>query len=61
MTEAAQVLGVSRTTLYRLLPRIAHRRIPGAGLTKVLILIPESSLAAFLGRYDYRPESSDAA
>lgn len=61
MAEAARLMGVSRATVYRWLPQIAHRRIPAGGLDREIILIPESSLAAFLGRYDHRPESSNAA
>jgi excisionase family DNA binding protein len=54
MAEAASVLGVSRATLYRWLPQIAHRRIPAGGLDREIILIPESGLAAFLARYNHR-------
>jgi transposase-like protein len=61
MTEAASKLGVSRATLYRWLPQIAHRRIPAGGLTKEIILIPASSLNAFLAHYDRKPEARDAA
>jgi excisionase family DNA binding protein len=61
MAEAAQLLGVSRATLYRWLPQIAHRRIPAGGLTKEIILIPASSLNAFLGHYDRKPEVTSAA
>ena len=61
MGEAAQLLGVSRATLYRWLPRIAHRRIPAGGLTKEIILIPASSLNAFLGQYDRKPGATNAA
>jgi hypothetical protein len=61
MGEAARLLGVSRATLYRWLPQIAHRRIPAGGLTKEIILIPASSLNAFLGHYDRKPGVSDAA
>jgi len=59
MAEAASVLGVSRATVYRWLPQIAHRRIPAGGLNREIILIPESGLAAFLARHD-RPEVSRA-
>lgn len=55
MAEAARVLGVSRATLYRWLPRIAHRRIPAGGLTKFIVLIPESALRAFLAQHDHIP------
>lgn len=48
MGEAARLLGVSRATLYRWLPRIKHVRIPAGGLTREIILIPESALAEFL-------------
>jgi hypothetical protein len=61
MGEAAQLLGVSRATLYRWLPQIAHRRIPAGGLTKEIILIPASSLNAFLGHYNRKPEATNAA
>jgi hypothetical protein len=61
MAEAASVLGVSRATLYRWLPQIAHRRIPAGGLTKEIILIPASSLNAFLCDHDRKPEARDAA
>jgi Helix-turn-helix domain len=61
MTEAAAVLGVSRATLYRWLPQIAHRRIPAGGLTKEIILIPASSLNTFLCQHDRKPEAHDAA
>jgi excisionase family DNA binding protein len=61
MGEAAKLLGVSRGTLYRWLPQIAHRRIPAGGLTKEIILIPASSLNTFLGHYDRKPGVSDAA
>jgi transposase-like protein len=61
MGEAARILGVSRTTLHRWLPQIAHRRIPAAGLTRELILIPASGLIAFLARYDRKAEERDAA
>lgn len=56
MGEAASVLGVSRATVYRWLPQIAHRRIPAGGLNREIILIPESGLAAFLARYEH-PEA----
>jgi excisionase family DNA binding protein len=56
MGEAASVLGVSRATVYRWLPQIAHRRIPAGGLDREIILIPESALAAFLARYEH-PEA----
>jgi excisionase family DNA binding protein len=61
MTEAASVLGVSRATLYRWLPQIAHRRIPAGGLDREIILIPESALNAFLCHYDRKPEATNAA
>jgi excisionase family DNA binding protein len=57
MKEAAHILGVSRPTLYRWLPRIRHRRIPAGGLTKEIVLIPESALAEFLACYDRIPEA----
>lgn len=60
MAEAARLLGVSRATLYRWLPQIAHRRIPAGGLTKEIILIAESSLSEFLNRYEHKPEVSRA-
>ncbi len=56
MREAAQILGVSRPTLYRWLPKIRHRRIPAGGLTKEIVLIPESALAQFLAAYDRIPD-----
>ena len=56
MGEAASVIGVSRTTLYRLLPRIRHCRIPAGGLNREIMIIPESALAAFLARYEH-PEA----
>ena len=61
MGEAAQVLGVSRATLYRWLPQISHRRIPAGGLTKEIILIPASALNAFLSRHEHVPGVRDAA
>lgn len=61
MGEAAQLLGVSRATLYRWLPQITHRRIPAGGLTKEIILIPASSLNTFLRHYDHKPEAPNAA
>ncbi len=56
MREASAMLGVSRATLYRWLPQIRHRRIPAGGLTREVILIPESALAAFLTRHERTPE-----
>ncbi|MGH9682310.1 MAG: helix-turn-helix domain-containing protein [Candidatus Acidiferrales bacterium] len=56
MQEAALIVGVSRATLYRWLPQIRHRRVPAGGLTKHIVLIPESALAAFLARYEHTPE-----
>ena len=61
MAEAASVLGVSRATLYRWLPQIAHRRIPAGGLDREIILIPESALQAFLTRHDRKPEARNVA
>jgi hypothetical protein len=61
MGEAARILGVSRATLYRWLPQIAHSRIPAGGLTKEIILIPASALNAFLGRHERVPGARDAA
>lgn len=61
MSEAASVLGVSRATLYRWLPQIAHRRIPAGGLDREIVLIPASSLNAFLAAHDRKPETSNAA
>jgi excisionase family DNA binding protein len=61
MAEAASVLGVSRATLYRWLPQIAHRRIPAGGLDREIILIPASALNAFLGHYDRKPGATNAA
>ena len=61
MAEAASVLGVSRATLYRWLPQIAHRRIPAGGLDREIILIPESSLHAFLTHHDRKPEARHVA
>lgn len=61
MGEAASVLGVSRATLYRWLPQIAHRRIPAGGLDREIILIPASALNEFLGRHDRKPETRHAA
>lgn len=55
MAEAAKILGVSRPTLYRWLPRIRHRRIPAGGLTKEIVLIPESALAEFLASHERVP------
>jgi excisionase family DNA binding protein len=60
MSEAASVLGVSRSTLYRLLSKIRHRRIPAGGLTREIILIPESALEAFLAQHDQIPEAEAA-
>jgi excisionase family DNA binding protein len=61
MSEAASVLGVSRATLYRWLPQIAHRRIPAGGLDREIILIPASALNEFLGHYNRKPEATNAA
>ena len=58
MGEAARVLGVSRATLYRWLPQIRHRRIPAGGLTREIVLIPESALAAFLAQHDRVPQEA---
>ncbi len=58
MGEAARILGVSRATLYRWLPQIRHRRIPAGGLTREVVLIPESSLTEFLAHYDRIPEQA---
>jgi excisionase family DNA binding protein len=55
LTEAAALLGVSRPTMYRLLSRIRHCRVPCSGLSKFIILIPESALAAFLSQYQHIP------
>lgn len=52
MKEAAALIGVSRPTLYRLLPQIRHRRIPAGGLTREIVLIPESALAEFLAAHE---------
>lgn len=60
MAEAAKLAGVSRATLYRWLPQIRHRRIPAGGLTREIVLIPESALAAFLSRFDRIPEADHA-
>lgn len=59
MGEAARVLGVSRATLYRWLPRIRHRRIPAGGLDREIILIPETALNDFLASYERVPEVSE--
>src|SRR5258708_2535901 len=58
LAEAAKIIGVSRATMYRWLPRIRHRRIPAGGLTKEIILIPESGLAEFLASYDHVPDEA---
>lgn len=60
MGEAARVLGVSRTTLYRWLPQIRHRRIPAGGLSREVILIPESALNDFLARHEHIPGAAAA-
>lgn len=52
MKEAAALIGVSRPTLYRLLPQIRHSRIPAGGLTREIVLIPESALAEFLALHE---------
>jgi len=52
MAEAAALLGVSRPTLYRWLPRIRHIRVPANGLTRSIVLIPESAVAEFRARYE---------
>jgi excisionase family DNA binding protein len=59
MGEAAKVLGVSRATLYRWLPRIRHRRICAGGLTREIILIPESALKEFLAVYEHVPGTAE--
>jgi len=56
LAEAAKIVGVSRATMYRWLPKIRHRRIPAGGLTKEIILIPESGLAAFLASHEHVPD-----
>jgi predicted DNA-binding transcriptional regulator AlpA len=61
MSDAAKVLGISRSTLYRLLPRIRHCRIPASGLDREIIVFAESSLTEFLARYAHIPEAHDAA
>lgn len=62
MKEAAALLGVSRATLYRWLPRIRGiRRIPAGGIERTVILIPESSLAEFLRGYECNPAAREAA
>jgi excisionase family DNA binding protein len=61
MREAAQLLGVSRATLYRWLPQIAHRSIPAGGLDREIVLIPESALQAFLTHHDRKPGARNAA
>jgi predicted DNA-binding transcriptional regulator AlpA len=61
MAAAAKLLGVSRSTLYRLLPRIRHFRIPASGLDREIIVFAESSLTEFLARYAHIPEAHDAA
>ena len=55
MGEAAEILGVSRATLWRWLPKIRHRRIPAGGLTREVILIPESALSEFLAQHERIP------
>ena len=55
MGEAAEILGVSRATLWRWLPKIRHRRIPAGGLTREVILIPESALSEFLAQHEHVP------
>jgi excisionase family DNA binding protein len=55
MNEAARILGCSRATLYRWLPEIRHRRVPAGGLTKFIILIPETALEAFLAQFEQVP------
>jgi predicted DNA-binding transcriptional regulator AlpA len=61
MATAAKLLGVSRSTLYRLLARIRHCRIPASGLDREIIVFAESSLTEFLARYAHIPEAHDAA
>ena len=61
LSEAASLLGVSRATMYRFLAKIRHLRIPAGGLTKEIILIPESSLAAFLSSYERIPGKTTEA
>jgi len=50
LAEAAAVTGLSRSTLWRLCQdgAIRHVRIAARGLERTLILLPESSLRAFL-------------
>jgi hypothetical protein len=57
MAEAAALIGVSRATLYRCLHQIRHSRIHAGGLTKEIILIPESALKAFLLKFEHIPEA----
>jgi hypothetical protein len=56
MSEAAALIGVSRATLYRWLGQIRHSRIHAGGLTKEIVLIPESALKAFLSNFEHIPE-----
>lgn len=54
--DAASLLRVSKATVYRWLPQIRHYRIPAGGLTKEIVLIPESALQDFMTRYEKEPE-----
>lgn len=57
MSEAAELIGVSRATVYRWLPQIRHCSVPAGGLMKTVILIPESALKAFLSKFEHLPEA----
>jgi hypothetical protein len=44
--------------MYRLLDKIRHVRVPAAGLSREIVLIPESGLREFLSRHEHGPEAA---
>lgn len=55
LSEAAEILGVSRGTMYRLLNRLEHYAIPCGGVEKTVVIIAEPDLLEFLKTYKRRP------